>query len=128
MLFNFHGRSAANHEYYQNIDVRSKILMVFEKYPDVSVGGFTEDYFDIMGRSHFCLVRAAEHILLCFEISGAELPSELLHPALRARYRGARSCRKVRTPWPSTCSRSKRSLPQVRACRCLPALHALGSA
>ena len=38
LLFNFHGRSAANHEYYQNIDVRSKILMVFEKYPDVSVG------------------------------------------------------------------------------------------
>merc|ERR1719191_804717 len=25
-------------------------------FPNVSIGGVTEDYFDIMGSSHFCLV------------------------------------------------------------------------
>eukprot|EP00747_Dinoflagellata_sp_TGD_P093386 gnl/TRDRNA2_/TRDRNA2_165750_c0_seq2.p1 gnl/TRDRNA2_/TRDRNA2_165750_c0~~gnl/TRDRNA2_/TRDRNA2_165750_c0_seq2.p1 ORF type:complete len:362 (-),score=47.26 gnl/TRDRNA2_/TRDRNA2_165750_c0_seq2:106-1092(-) len=55
LFFNFHGRMPANHDYYENITVR-KALMQFSFLPNVSVGGFVEDYFEIMGNSHFCLV------------------------------------------------------------------------
>eukprot|EP00933_Yihiella_yeosuensis_P051512 TRINITY_DN49466_c0_g1_i1.p1 TRINITY_DN49466_c0_g1~~TRINITY_DN49466_c0_g1_i1.p1 ORF type:complete len:579 (-),score=62.83 TRINITY_DN49466_c0_g1_i1:408-1982(-) len=55
LLFNFHGRLPVNHDYYENVTVRRAITM-FENFPDVSVGGFVEDYFEIMGKSHFCLI------------------------------------------------------------------------
>lgn len=54
-LFNFHGRMPANHDYYENNTVRSA-LMQFAPLLDVSVGGFVEEYFEIMGDSHFCIV------------------------------------------------------------------------
>eukprot|EP00928_Gymnodinium_smaydae_P050319 TRINITY_DN3388_c0_g1_i1.p1 TRINITY_DN3388_c0_g1~~TRINITY_DN3388_c0_g1_i1.p1 ORF type:complete len:569 (-),score=112.01 TRINITY_DN3388_c0_g1_i1:582-2288(-) len=55
ILFNFHGRLPANHEYYETNRVRGEILRLAEL-PNVSVGGFVEEYFEIMGSSHFCLV------------------------------------------------------------------------
>jgi len=54
-LFNFHGRLPINHDYYEQNLVRGSILKLAH-HPEVSVGGFTEEYFDIMGSSHFCLI------------------------------------------------------------------------
>eukprot|EP00438_Fugacium_kawagutii_P035902 Skav206059 [mRNA] locus=scaffold288:30525:31841:+ [translate_table: standard] len=54
-LFNFHGRLPVNHDYYEKVSVR-RALLQFEHLPDVSVGGFIEEYFEVMGSSHFCLV------------------------------------------------------------------------
>lgn len=54
-LFNFHGRLPLNHDYYENNTVRRDILK-FAHLPNVSVGGFIEEYFEVMGQSHFCLV------------------------------------------------------------------------
>lgn len=54
-LFNFHGRLPVNHDYYEQVSVR-RALLQFEQIPDVSVGGFIEEYFEVMGSSHFCLV------------------------------------------------------------------------
>eukprot|EP00913_Durusdinium_trenchii_P018267 g17162.t1 len=54
-LFNFHGRLPVNHDYYEKVSVR-KALLQFERLADVSVGGFIEEYFEVMGSSHFCLV------------------------------------------------------------------------
>eukprot|EP00439_Symbiodinium_sp_Y106_P060580 s372_g8.t6 len=61
LLFNFHGRLPVNHDYYEKVGVR-RALLQFAELPDVSVGGFIEEYFEVMGRapslgkSHFCLV------------------------------------------------------------------------
>eukprot|EP00401_Gymnodinium_catenatum_P005633 CAMPEP_0117611876 /NCGR_PEP_ID=MMETSP0784-20121206/82637_1 /TAXON_ID=39447 /ORGANISM="" /LENGTH=533 /DNA_ID=CAMNT_0005415369 /DNA_START=88 /DNA_END=1686 /DNA_ORIENTATION=+ len=55
LLFNFHGRMPANHEYYESNKVRGDIFK-FVTHPNVSIGGFIEDYFNVMGSSHFCLV------------------------------------------------------------------------
>jgi len=55
LLFNFHGRLPVNHGYYTNNTVRSDILR-YAVYDDVSVGGFVDEYFEIMGKSHFCIV------------------------------------------------------------------------
>lgn len=55
LLFNFHGRLPVNHEYYENNTVRRAILR-FAPLPDVSIGGFIENYFEVMGDSHFCIV------------------------------------------------------------------------
>jgi len=55
LIFNFHGRLPVNHDYYENVTVRRKIL-AFDSLDDVSVGGFIEDYFEVMGKSHFCLI------------------------------------------------------------------------
>lgn len=55
LLFNFHGRLPVNHDYYSNNTVRAAILM-FAVHEDVSIGGFIEEYFEVMGKSHFCLV------------------------------------------------------------------------
>merc|ERR1711924_116759 len=55
LLFNFHGRMPDNHEYYTKNKVRADLVQ-FENYPQVSVGGFTEEYFEIMGNSHFCII------------------------------------------------------------------------
>jgi len=55
LLFNFHGRLPVNHDYYENITVR-RALLRFAQLPDVSVGGFIEEYFEVMGNSHFCVV------------------------------------------------------------------------
>ncbi|CAJ1357417.1 unnamed protein product [Effrenium voratum] len=54
-LFNFHGRLPVNHDYYEKVTVR-KALLQFDELADVSVGGFIEEYFEVMGSSHFCLV------------------------------------------------------------------------
>eukprot|EP00928_Gymnodinium_smaydae_P004184 TRINITY_DN11452_c0_g4_i1.p1 TRINITY_DN11452_c0_g4~~TRINITY_DN11452_c0_g4_i1.p1 ORF type:complete len:520 (+),score=36.83 TRINITY_DN11452_c0_g4_i1:195-1754(+) len=56
LLFNFHGRYPGLHELYRNNPVRGKIIEMFMGKPGVSVGGFVEDYFEIMGKSHFCLI------------------------------------------------------------------------
>eukprot|EP00929_Paragymnodinium_shiwhaense_P025379 TRINITY_DN15362_c0_g2_i2.p1 TRINITY_DN15362_c0_g2~~TRINITY_DN15362_c0_g2_i2.p1 ORF type:complete len:610 (+),score=114.02 TRINITY_DN15362_c0_g2_i2:149-1831(+) len=60
LLFNFHGRLPANHDYYNQNKVRAAItkLGLVQRPPGVnfSVGGFVEEYFEIMGSSHFCLV------------------------------------------------------------------------
>merc|ERR1711879_123232 len=50
LLFNFHGRLPANHDYYQNNSIRQKILLFGLYYDDVSVGGFIEEYFEVMGK------------------------------------------------------------------------------
>eukprot|EP00927_Polykrikos_kofoidii_P037262 TRINITY_DN31399_c0_g1_i1.p1 TRINITY_DN31399_c0_g1~~TRINITY_DN31399_c0_g1_i1.p1 ORF type:complete len:636 (-),score=111.11 TRINITY_DN31399_c0_g1_i1:119-1783(-) len=55
LLFNFHGRVPDNHDYYASNKVR-KAIVDLAMNPNISVGGFVEDYFDIMGNSHFCLV------------------------------------------------------------------------
>ncbi|CAK9077000.1 Conjugated bile acid hydrolase (CBAH) (Bile salt hydrolase) (BSH) (CBAH-1) (Choloylglycine hydrolase) [Durusdinium trenchii] len=47
-LFNFHGRLPVNHDYYEKVSVR-KALLQFERLADVSVGGFIEEYFEVMG-------------------------------------------------------------------------------
>mmetsp|Transcript_68348 Transcript_68348/g.149198 ORF Transcript_68348/g.149198 Transcript_68348/m.149198 type:complete len:642 (+) Transcript_68348:74-1999(+) len=55
LLFNFHGRLPVNHGYYENVTVRRRLLD-FADLPNVSVGGFIEEYFEVMGMSHFCIV------------------------------------------------------------------------
>lgn len=52
----FHGGHAGTHENYRNCSIRTKILGLFSREADCSVGGPVRDYFDRMGRSHFCLV------------------------------------------------------------------------
>eukprot|EP00929_Paragymnodinium_shiwhaense_P041862 TRINITY_DN21739_c0_g1_i1.p1 TRINITY_DN21739_c0_g1~~TRINITY_DN21739_c0_g1_i1.p1 ORF type:complete len:505 (+),score=88.75 TRINITY_DN21739_c0_g1_i1:82-1596(+) len=54
VLIAFHGRHAGNTESYENVTVRSSILEL-EGLPGVSVGGFVEDYHDLLGHSLFCL-------------------------------------------------------------------------
>ena len=56
LLFSFHGRTASNHEYYENITVRSQIERFFKGAANTSIGDFTPGYFEIVGKSHFCLV------------------------------------------------------------------------
>lgn len=56
LLFNFHGRHPGLCDFYKDNVVRGKIMEVFMDVPGVSVGGFTDDYFERMGSSHFCLV------------------------------------------------------------------------
>mmetsp|Transcript_58959 Transcript_58959/g.164758 ORF Transcript_58959/g.164758 Transcript_58959/m.164758 type:complete len:524 (-) Transcript_58959:68-1639(-) len=57
LLFNFHGRHPGfGPSYYKDNRVRGKIIEIFTDKPGVSVGGFVEGYFEIMGSSHFCLV------------------------------------------------------------------------
>lgn len=55
LLLNFHGRLPSTHEYYQSNKVRGAIMKLAD-HPNVSIGDFVEDYFDIIGSSHFCLV------------------------------------------------------------------------
>jgi len=54
----FHGNHPGTHHLYQkfNARVRTRILEAFSGLPDCSVGGHTQDFFERMGRSHFCLV------------------------------------------------------------------------
>mmetsp|Transcript_109827 Transcript_109827/g.354339 ORF Transcript_109827/g.354339 Transcript_109827/m.354339 type:complete len:646 (+) Transcript_109827:63-2000(+) len=54
----FHGNHPGTHHLYVkfNASVRTQILDSFTGIPDCSVGGPTQDFFDRMGRSHFCLV------------------------------------------------------------------------
>ncbi|CAK9112600.1 unnamed protein product [Durusdinium trenchii] len=57
LLFNFHGRHPGfGPSYYKDNVVRGKIIDIFTGVHGVSVGGFVEGYFEIMGASHFCLV------------------------------------------------------------------------
>eukprot|EP00928_Gymnodinium_smaydae_P030285 TRINITY_DN22563_c0_g1_i1.p1 TRINITY_DN22563_c0_g1~~TRINITY_DN22563_c0_g1_i1.p1 ORF type:complete len:525 (-),score=33.80 TRINITY_DN22563_c0_g1_i1:50-1624(-) len=57
LLFNFHGRHPGyGPSYYKDNYVRGNIIEVFTGKHGVSVGGFVEGYFEIMGSSHFCLV------------------------------------------------------------------------
>merc|ERR1712176_527393 len=56
LLFNFHGRHPGVHELYRRNWLRGKIVSLFSGKHGVSIGGFTDDYFEIMGDSHFCLV------------------------------------------------------------------------
>eukprot|EP00434_Breviolum_minutum_P034370 symbB.v1.2.030419.t1/scaffold3427.1/size57037/1 len=56
LLFNFHGRHPGLNDLYKNNFVRGNIIRVFDGLEGVSVGGFTDDYFERMGASHFCLV------------------------------------------------------------------------
>jgi len=55
IIFNFHGRLPANHGYYQNNTVRGA-LTELAVLPNVSIGGFIEEYFEVMGSSHFCII------------------------------------------------------------------------
>ena len=41
-------------------------LMQFQSLPDVSIGGFIEEYFEVMGSSHFCLVPEGTSSWTCF--------------------------------------------------------------
>eukprot|EP00927_Polykrikos_kofoidii_P041756 TRINITY_DN35608_c0_g2_i1.p1 TRINITY_DN35608_c0_g2~~TRINITY_DN35608_c0_g2_i1.p1 ORF type:complete len:456 (+),score=51.87 TRINITY_DN35608_c0_g2_i1:87-1370(+) len=54
VLFIFHGRTSQNTESYANVTVRTRILE-YEGWPGVSVGGFVEDYHELLGQSRFCL-------------------------------------------------------------------------
>lgn len=56
LLFNFHGRHPGLNDLYKKNFVRGNIMRVFDGLEGVSVGGFTDDYFERMGASHFCLV------------------------------------------------------------------------
>mmetsp|Transcript_5369 Transcript_5369/g.20278 ORF Transcript_5369/g.20278 Transcript_5369/m.20278 type:complete len:528 (+) Transcript_5369:180-1763(+) len=56
LLFNFHGRYPGLCSLYKDNVVRGRIIEIFHGKPGVSVGGFTDDYFERMGLSHFCLV------------------------------------------------------------------------
>ncbi|CAJ1327330.1 unnamed protein product [Effrenium voratum] len=56
LLLNFHGRHPGLNDLYKNNYVRGNIIRVFDGLEGVSVGGFTDDYFERMGASHFCLV------------------------------------------------------------------------
>lgn len=56
LLFNFHGRHPGLNDLYKKNFVRGNIMRVFDGLDGVSVGGFTDDYFERMGSSHFCLV------------------------------------------------------------------------
>jgi len=55
VLISFHGRYAGNAETYANVTVRTQIIEELEGMPGVSVGGFTEGYHELLGRSIFCL-------------------------------------------------------------------------
>eukprot|EP00933_Yihiella_yeosuensis_P040382 TRINITY_DN34683_c0_g1_i1.p1 TRINITY_DN34683_c0_g1~~TRINITY_DN34683_c0_g1_i1.p1 ORF type:complete len:368 (+),score=46.53 TRINITY_DN34683_c0_g1_i1:76-1104(+) len=57
-LLVFHGNHPGTHSLYVEFKakVRTKILEEFSGIPDCSVGGHTSDFFERMGRSHFCLV------------------------------------------------------------------------
>ncbi|CAD7928937.1 unnamed protein product [Amoebophrya sp. A25] len=60
LLLSFHGRSPQNTNSYQNVTVRGRIfsdydLLEEEWQPLVSIGGFIEDYHQILGTSLFCL-------------------------------------------------------------------------
>eukprot|EP00392_Amoebophrya_sp_AT5.2_P011314 g11391.t1 len=56
LLFSFHGRTGNNHEYYKDVQVRIDIEKHFGNKPNTSIGDFTPDYFEILGKSHFCLI------------------------------------------------------------------------
>eukprot|EP00397_Hematodinium_sp_SG-2012_P032667 GEMP01034803.1.p1 GENE.GEMP01034803.1~~GEMP01034803.1.p1 ORF type:complete len:280 (+),score=53.09 GEMP01034803.1:579-1418(+) len=56
LLFNFHGRHPGINKLYEDNIVRGKIIELFDGLEGVSVGGFTDDYFERMGASHYCLV------------------------------------------------------------------------
>jgi len=57
-LLVFHGNHPGTHHLYvkHHARVRTQILDAFSGIPDCSVGGPVQDFFDRMGRSHFCLV------------------------------------------------------------------------
>lgn len=57
-LLVFHGNHPGTHKLYveHNAQVRTRILEAFSGIPDCSVGGPVSDFFERMGRSHFCLV------------------------------------------------------------------------
>lgn len=54
----FHGHHPGTHHLYvkHGAEVRTKILDSFSGIPDCSVGAHVPDFFDRMGRSHFCLI------------------------------------------------------------------------
>lgn len=54
----FHGNHPGTHRLYvsHQATIRTRILDEFSGIPDCSVGGPVQDFFDRMGRSHFCLV------------------------------------------------------------------------
>uniref|UniRef100_A0A7S4PY79 Exostosin GT47 domain-containing protein n=1 Tax=Alexandrium monilatum TaxID=311494 RepID=A0A7S4PY79_9DINO len=54
VLIAFHGRHGNNTDSYSNVSVRTRILEM-EGLPGVSVGGFIEDYHELLGMSIFCL-------------------------------------------------------------------------
>merc|ERR1712176_898685 len=54
-LLNFHGRLPVTHGYYENNTVRAAIERL-AGLPNVSIGDFVDEYFEIIGSSTFCLV------------------------------------------------------------------------
>eukprot|EP00928_Gymnodinium_smaydae_P050425 TRINITY_DN3398_c0_g2_i1.p1 TRINITY_DN3398_c0_g2~~TRINITY_DN3398_c0_g2_i1.p1 ORF type:complete len:559 (-),score=89.84 TRINITY_DN3398_c0_g2_i1:12-1688(-) len=54
VLLAFHGRHGGNADSYANVSVRTAILEM-EGLPGASVGGFVEDYHDLLGSSIYCL-------------------------------------------------------------------------
>ncbi|CAD7931511.1 unnamed protein product [Amoebophrya sp. A25] len=56
LLFSFHGRTGNNHKYYQNVKVRIDIEKYFKGKANTSIGDFIPNYFEVIGKSHFCLI------------------------------------------------------------------------
>lgn len=54
VFISFHGRHGGNTDSYENVSVRTRILEL-EGLPGVSVGGFIEDYHELLGSSIYCL-------------------------------------------------------------------------
>eukprot|EP00927_Polykrikos_kofoidii_P060795 TRINITY_DN55706_c0_g1_i1.p1 TRINITY_DN55706_c0_g1~~TRINITY_DN55706_c0_g1_i1.p1 ORF type:complete len:613 (+),score=54.83 TRINITY_DN55706_c0_g1_i1:201-2039(+) len=57
-LVAFHGNHPGTHYLYvkHNASIRTRIIEGFSSEPDCTVGGPVGDFFERMGRSHFCLV------------------------------------------------------------------------
>ncbi|CAD7941100.1 unnamed protein product [Amoebophrya sp. A120] len=59
-LLTFHGRSPQNAASYENVTIRGEIVSQYENLPPdvkpwVAIGGFVEDYHELLGQSMFCL-------------------------------------------------------------------------
>ncbi|KAF4675334.1 hypothetical protein FOL47_007952 [Perkinsus chesapeaki] len=56
LLLSFHGRLPGNHRYYQNNTIRRVAENSLAGVPDLSIGGIIDNFFDIKGKSKFCLI------------------------------------------------------------------------
>ncbi|CAL1148718.1 unnamed protein product, partial [Cladocopium goreaui] len=57
LLMTFHGSHSGNKDVYESCAVRDRILQMAD-FDGVDVGGFIPNYFEVKGRSHFCLIPA----------------------------------------------------------------------
>ncbi|KAF4756914.1 hypothetical protein FOZ63_033960, partial [Perkinsus olseni] len=56
LLLSFHGRLPSNHHYYKDNVIRRVAEDELQGIPGVSIGGMVDDFFELKGRSRFCLV------------------------------------------------------------------------